>query len=227
MVPDPPPSGRSTPILQSSDPPSPDPSGAGPSPEKIPTTPSTSSSLPQDNPPRPSPAEDELQTRKRSLVEAFDRIIEPLDEILALMKRYQRGVALALIVLLVVAGVSALSVWKMVGVEEQLALIVTAQQSLQVTAQSAASAAASAEKQTATLSQVTIEQGETPSGAPTAVVVVHPAPRASALTKPVVLPIANAAPATSASGSPRKPPARVLSVPDAQPADGIILKFEP
>jgi hypothetical protein len=165
--------------------------------------------------------QDELVAKKKSLVQAFDQIVEPLREILALMKRYQWGVAIVILVLVVVSGLSLHTTIRLAAIEEQLAIVVSAQQNLQVTVSSAASAAATVERQTASLSQVTIEPAETPSGTPTAVVVVHPAPRASASVKPVVLPLPTAAPVASG-----RMKTRHLDASLPAPSD-VILKFEP
>ena len=189
------------------DPPSPDPS-LPPSPSTDPASaPASIRPLsPEKSPPVPlagtpqssatgyrasldSLADDELVADKKRLVAAFDQIVEPLNQILGLMRHAWRGGVILLAFMAVMTGVQVHTTLRMVDVQEQLAEVVAAQKTLQQTTTQVA------DKQTATQaalnqqSQITIEPSLGPDGSTTAIVVVRP-PLASSTLPAIPLPLA-------------------------------------
>jgi hypothetical protein len=207
--------------VPSPDLPSPDPlPDLLPSPEKSPTT-EASTSIPTQSPPPASSspaslADDELIADKKRLVAAFDQIVEPLNQILGLIRHAWRGGVIMLAFMALMVAVQVHTTLRMAAVQEQLAEVVAAQKTLQQTTTQVA------DKQTATQnalnqqSQITIEPVEGPDGSPTAIVVVKPPPASSQLPA-IPLPLALPTVATSFSVQTPKPLKQSGMTPGRQP----------
>ena len=160
--------------------------------------------------------DDELVADKKRLVAALDKIVEPLDQILGLMRNAWRGGVILLVFSALMVAVQVHTTLRMVSVQEQLAEVVAAQKTLQQTATTVA------DKQTATQnvldqqSQITIEPSMGPDGAPTAIVVVKPPPASSTLPA-IPLPLAPTV-VSLPPLSPKKRPHAASSVDGAAPA---------
>jgi len=179
--------------------------GQSPSPGQNPATatipsPSTPPSLPSARGSQASLADtEELVAKKRSLVDALDQIVEPLDEILKLMRNAWRGGVILLAFMALMVGVQVHTTLRMAAVEERLDDVIAAQKTLQQTATQVAARQTETE---ATQSQITLVPSVSPDGSPTAIVVVKPPPAASAIP-PVPLAAIPAAPPSSAKVAPR------------------------
>ena len=177
-------------------------------------------------------AEDDLVERKKDLVAAFDKLLAPLDAILKLMQRATTFGILLLAVLAVMVLVQVHTTLRMVAVEDRLNDVVDTQKTL-------TAAATAQEQQQAQQSQISIEPAVTPSGAPTAIIVITP-PKAigSASTSKPMRPVPIALAPTTTSTVPvdasvaRPPPptkgsASAASAPPAPaPPAALTVKFE-
>lgn len=150
----------------------------------------------------PSPASqaaaDELIARKKALVESLDQLVEPLDQILLLMRQAWRGGVALLVFTALMVVVQVHTTLRMVAVQEQLADVVAAQKTLQTTTTEVVAQQTQAAAVQAQQSQITIEPSVTPEGEPTAIVVVKP-PTAAPTMSPVPLAIGPIPPLTAAS----------------------------
>lgn len=207
-----------------------------PSGERSPTSQGTPEPSRTRQPSRPDLGGDDdlAATRRkdlRELVATFDKLIKPLDAILRLMQRATTFGILLLAVLAIMAAVQVHTTIRTVGVEARLDNIVETQKTL-------TAAATAQEQQQAQQSQITIEPAVTPSGAPTAILVVTPPKSAgsassSRLMRPV--PIALAPTTTSTVGvdaSVARPSphgsasASAVAPPPPAPPAALTVKFE-
>ncbi len=192
--------------------------GQPPFPEKSPTTSTAPLGCTSPCGPvsRATLADDELTARKKELVVALDKIVEPLDMILGLMRNAWRGGVLLLAFSAVMVGVQVHTTLRMVMVQEQLAEVVAAQKLLQQTTTQVADKQTATEQQLNQQSQITIEPSVTPDGSPTAIVVVKPPPASSALPA-IPLPLAAPLPAPPFNVSTPKPGSKAGVAPGRQP----------
>ena len=172
-------------------------------------------------------AEDDLVERKKDLVAAFDKLLAPLDRILLLM---QRATTFGILLLAVLAVVQIHTTLRIVAVEERLDNIVETQKTL-------TAAATAQEQQQASQSQITIEPAVTPSGAPTAIIVVRPPTIVGSSSAKVMRPVPIALSPTTTStvildGSVARPPplprgsASAVAPPAPAPPAALTVKFE-
>lgn len=195
---------------------------------------STRSSRPDAS--RASLTDDELTTRKKDLVSAFDALVDPLDQILRLLKATHkdiqgayRGGLIFLILTTAMAAVQVHSTMRMAVVQAQLAEVVEAQKQLQQTTALVVTKQTEASTLVQKQAQITLEPGVTPEGEPTAIVVVKPppgsdagAPTAALAVAPLSAPAPALAPPRRSNGStPRRastPPRRANGSPPPTPS---------
>lgn len=180
-------------------------------------------------PSRPDLGDDDLAATRRKdlkeLVATFDKLIRPLDEILRLMKNAWRGGVILLAFMALMVGVQVHTTLRMVAVEERLNDVIGSQKVL-------AAAATAQEQQQAQQSQITIEPAVTPSGAPTAIIVIKPPQGLTSSSKPArPVPLAlapTATAATSVSGAVPKPSSGApdAAPPAPAPPAALTVKFE-
>jgi hypothetical protein len=162
---------------------------------------------------RASLTDDELTTRKKDLVNAFDALVVPLDEILKTMKlthsdiqRAYRGGLLFLVFSGLMGLVQVHTTLRMAEVQQQLAAVMEAQKQLQTTTTQVAAKQTEADQQSSKLAQITLEPSLTPNGDPTAIVVVKPPSGADAsAAAPVPLGVLVPAPVQAVSALPLGP----------------------
>jgi hypothetical protein len=164
----------------------------------------------------------------KELVATFDKLVRPLDEILRLLKNASTAGVILIIFMAVTVAAQVHTTLRMVAVEERLNSVIDSEKTL-------TAAATAQEQQQATQAQISIEPAVTPSGAPTAIIVVsppkivgsssakvvRPVPLALAPTTTSTVPIDASVPKPSSHGS-----ASASAPPAPAPPAALTVKFE-